>query len=83
MLLISAQQIQAVLDWEGVLDALHDAHLGPRPLTDDYFIGDTDYGLFSRGVILPGRDAGLKLASIHPANARATPLLPTEHAVSW
>ncbi|MNY46560.1 hypothetical protein D3C86_1817490 [compost metagenome] len=30
---------------------------------DSYFIGDADYGLFSRGVILPGAGAGLKLAS--------------------
>jgi len=80
MQMISAQQIQSVLDWEGVLQALHDAHLGSRPLGDSYFIGDADYGLFSRGVILPGSGAGLKLASIYPANAKATPPLPTEHA---
>lgn len=55
MQLISAQQIEAVLDWEGVLQALQDAHLGRRPLGDSYLIGDADYGLFSRGVILPGR----------------------------
>jgi hypothetical protein len=30
MQMISAQEIEAVLDWEGVLQALHDAHLGPR-----------------------------------------------------
>ncbi|WP_413795144.1 MULTISPECIES: ornithine cyclodeaminase family protein [unclassified Pseudomonas] len=78
--MISAQQIQSVLDWEGVLQALHEAHLGSRPLGDSYFIGDADYGLFSRGVILPGVGAGIKLASIFPANAKCAPPLPTEHA---
>ncbi|MFC9549934.1 ornithine cyclodeaminase family protein [Rhodococcus sp. NPDC056960] len=63
-----------------MLRALHDAHLGPRPLGESYFVGDSDYGLFSRGTILPGRGAGLKVASIHTANAQAVPPLPTEHA---
>ncbi|QXI31557.1 ornithine cyclodeaminase [Pseudomonas vanderleydeniana] len=80
MQLINAEQIQAVLEWGGVLDALHEAHLGPRPAGDSYFIGDSHYGLFSRGVVLPGRGAGVKLASIHPDNAKASPPLPTEHA---
>lgn len=80
MQIISAQQIQSVLDWDGVLGAMHQAHLGPRPLGNGYFIGDADYGLFSRGVILPGAGAGLKLASIYPANSLATPPLPTEQA---
>ena len=83
MQLISAQQIEAVLDWEGVLQALHDAHLGQRPLGNSYLIGDADYRLFSRGVILPGRGAGLKLASIHPANATATPRCQQSRRPSW
>lgn len=29
MQIISAGQIRAALDWEGVLQALHEAHLGP------------------------------------------------------
>lgn len=80
MRLISAAQIQAVLDWDGMLEALHNAHLGPRPIAGDLFLGDAGYRLFSRGVILPGRGAGMKLASIHPANASATPPRPTEDA---
>ncbi len=59
---VSAQQIRAALDWAGVLDALCEGHLGARPLGDGYFIGDAAFGLFSRGVILPGRGAGFKLA---------------------
>lgn len=80
MQIISAQQIQSVLDWPGVLDALHRGHAGARPSGGSYFIGDSSFGLFSRGVILPGRGAGIKIASIHPANCSAVPPLPSEQA---
>lgn len=81
MQIISADQIKSVLDWDGVLNAMCKAHLGPRPQGDSYFIGDANYGLFSRGVILPGSGAGLKLASIFPANSYIVPRLPSEQAV--
>ena len=80
MQIISAQQIQSVLDWSGVLDALHRGHAGARPSGGSYFIGDASFGLFSRGVILPGRGAGVKIASIYPANGAAVPPLPSEQA---
>jgi ornithine cyclodeaminase/alanine dehydrogenase-like protein (mu-crystallin family) len=80
MLTISAEQIGSVLDWEGVLHAMHSGHLSARPIGDGYFLGDARFGLFSRGVILPGKGAGFKLASIYPANSAASPPLPTEHA---
>ena len=80
MQMISAQQIQSGLDWAGVLDAMHKTHLDQCPLGGSNFVGDANYGLFSRGVILPGAGAGLKLASIYPANSLASPFLPTEQA---
>lgn len=80
MKLVSAEQINAVLDWQGVLDALQQVHQGPRPEIGDFFLGDSAYGLFSRGVVLPGVGAGVKIASIHPANLQAQPALPAEHA---
>ena len=80
MQILSAESINSLLDWDGVLDALHTAHLGPRPVGDSFFLGDADYGLLSRGVIFPGSGAGLKLASMYPANTSATPPLPVEDA---
>ncbi|NBA98091.1 ornithine cyclodeaminase family protein [Pseudomonas sp. R5(2019)] len=80
MKIVTAEQINAVLDWTGVLEALRHAHLGARPRIDDYFLGDSEYGLFSRGVILPGVGAGVKIASIFPGNLSATPSLPAEQA---
>lgn len=81
MKLVSAEQINAVLDWAGVLDALWRMHLGARPQIDDYFLGDGECGLFSRGVILPGLGAGVKIVSIFPGNLEATPPLPAEQAL--
>lgn len=56
-----------------MLDALRRMHLGAWPRIDDYFLGDSEYGLFSRGVILPGFGAGVKIASVFPGNLEATP----------
>lgn len=80
MQFISADRIHALLEWEGVLAAMQDAHQGHRPVGDSFFIGDASYGMLSRGVILPGSGAGLKLASICPANADANPPRPVEDA---
>ncbi|MCO7596945.1 MULTISPECIES: ornithine cyclodeaminase family protein [Pseudomonas] len=80
MQIIGAEQINAVLGWGGVLDALRRVHLGPRPVSGAYFLGDSEYGLFSRGVVLPGQGAGVKIASIFPANLDARPPLPSEQA---
>lgn len=80
MHLISAQSIRSLLDWHGVLDALHTAHLGPRPVGKSFFLGDSGFGLLGRGVILPGSGAGVKIASMCPANGLATPPRPVEDA---
>jgi ornithine cyclodeaminase/alanine dehydrogenase-like protein (mu-crystallin family) len=80
MQLISSQSIHAILDWEGVITALHEAHLGPRPQGDGFFLGDANFGVLSRGVILPGAGAGLKIASMCPANEKEAPPRPMEDA---
>ena len=60
---------------------MYDGHLGPRAKGDGYYIGDCGFGLFSRGVIVPGRGAGFKLATIHPTNRRILPLQPIEQSM--
>ncbi|ROR11451.1 ornithine cyclodeaminase family protein [Erwinia sp. JUb26] len=80
MQFISAKTIHDLLEWEGAINAIHSAHLGPRHSGDGFFLGDAAYGLLSRAVILPGRGAGLKMASICPANAQAQPPRAVEDA---
>nr|WP_314419541.1 hypothetical protein [uncultured Erwinia sp.] len=77
---ISAEMIHSSLEWEGAINAIHSAHLGARHSGDGFFLGDAAYGLLSRAVILPGRGAGLKIASICPANAQARPPRAVEDA---
>ncbi|RMW09893.1 Ornithine cyclodeaminase/mu-crystallin [Pseudomonas amygdali pv. tabaci] len=48
---------------------------------ESYFIGDAEYGLFSRGVVFPGRGAGMKMASLCPSNSRRDSPLPSEQSV--
>jgi ornithine cyclodeaminase len=55
-------------------------YLGEWPRRDDYFVGDSEYGLFSTGVILAALGAGVKIASIFPGNLKATPPQPAEQA---
>lgn len=75
-----AETIASLLDWGRVIQALHHAHLGPRPEGESFFIGDSSYGLLSRGVVLPGYGAGLKVCSINPSNSQLQPPLPVEQA---
>lgn len=79
MRVFSASEIHSVLTWESVLNAMKSGHEGARPLGDSYFIGDAEFGLFSRGVILPGVGAGFKTVTMHPKNSEQQPPLPTEH----
>lgn len=80
MQIISASDINSVMGWDALLEALYYAHLGPRPTGGSFFLGDADFGLLSRGVILPGSGAGLKLASMCAGNSRAQPPRPVEDA---
>jgi len=64
MRFISESEICRCLNWQQAIAALHQGHLGARPAGDQFFIGDAQFGLFSRGVVLPGYGAGIKLASI-------------------
>jgi len=80
MKIFTASEIHAVLDWESAINAIYHAHLGERHNGDGFFLGDSQFGLLSRGVILPGKGAGLKLASICPDNAKSEPPRPVEDA---
>ena len=80
MKVFTASEIHAVLDWECVISAINHAHQGARHKGDGFFLGNSQFGLLTRGVILPGRGAGLKLASICPENSRTSPPRPVEDA---
>jgi ornithine cyclodeaminase/alanine dehydrogenase-like protein (mu-crystallin family) len=79
--MLSVRDIRSVMTWERAIEALRDGHLGARPSTEDLILQNGSFRLFSRGVILPGYGAGVKVASIFPPNARRATPLPTEDAI--
>lgn len=79
--MLSVRDIRSVMTWERAIQALRDGHFGARPSAGSFLLQDGAFGLFSRGVILPGRGAGVKIASIFPPNSRKEEPLPTEDAI--
>lgn len=78
---LSAKDIRAVMDWNNTIAALRAGHLGPHPIVQDIILNHEAFSLFGRGVILPGRGAGMKIASIFPPNIDQSPSQPVEDAV--
>lgn len=79
--MLSVRDIRSVMTWERAIQALREGHLGARPSTKDLLLQNGSFSLFSRGVILPGYGAGVKIASIFPPNVHREVPLPTEDAV--
>lgn len=79
--LISAQEIRSVMNWERAIQALRDGHRRARPVTKDLLFHSGPHSLFMRAVILPGFGAGVKLASLFPPNVDRPDPLPTEDGV--
>jgi len=79
--MLSAREIRSVMTWERAIDALREGHRGARPSTEDLLVRNGPFSLFSRGVVLPGHGAGVKVCSIFPPNAHREAPLPTEDAI--
>jgi ornithine cyclodeaminase len=81
VLMLSAQDIRSVMTWDRAIEALCDGHRAERPGTDDLLVQSGPFSVFSRGVVLPGHRAGIKVCSIFPPNAQKETPLPTEDAI--
>ncbi|WP_028205502.1 ornithine cyclodeaminase family protein [Paraburkholderia nodosa] len=79
--MLSARDIRSVMTWERAIEALRDGHRGARPRTEDLLLQSGPFSVFSRGVVLPGYGAGVKVCSIFPPNAHRETPLPTEDAI--
>lgn len=78
---VTESQVEAAADWGGIIGALREGHLGPRPKEGTLFVGDDANGMYSRSVLLPGRGGATKINSIFPANTTRETPLPTEHSL--
>ena len=80
MKFVSSEEIRSRHTWQKAIDAMEAGHRGPRPMIEDFLLEQSPHSLFARGVILPGRGAGVKIASIFPPNVDQEPPRPAEDA---
>ncbi|MHA7871140.1 MAG: ornithine cyclodeaminase family protein [Hyphococcus sp.] len=74
--LLIGPDIEKALTWQGAVKAILDGHAGPRAAMADTLI-PTDAGdLLTRAASVPDAGAGVKAATITPANTSRTPPLP-------
>ena len=81
VVMFSVRDIRSVMNWERAIQALRHGHQGARPSTQDLLVQSGPFSVFSRGVVLPGYGAGVKVCSIFPPNAYKDTPLPTEDAI--
>lgn len=62
------QQLEAVLDFTALMDAIAKAHRSGPAQTADSWAGPADAKLFVRAAVLPGRAMGAKVISVIPDN---------------
>lgn len=76
MRVFSKDDIDRILDWQGLVDAMREAHRGPRPQVGDHLMREGDDSLLVRMAWMNGA-LGLKAVTIFPRNAQVTPAVPS------
>ena len=76
-MIVDAQTVHALLDWIGLVDALHEMHRGPIPLVDrseleNIAADGSRQTFFNLPAWLPERAMGIKMATILPGNEATT-----------
>lgn len=79
--LIGAEEIDAVLSWPGLLDAMAAGHRLPRARIADLYFPMGDNSLLNRAAWISGLGSGLKTVSVFADNTRCDPVLPTVQGV--
>lgn len=79
--LIGAQEIDAAMQWHGLLDALEIGHRKPRAKIADLHFPMGDNGLLNRAAWIEGLGSGLKTVSVFPGNGALKPSVPTVQGV--
>lgn len=79
--LVSAEELDARLEWNGLLDAMEAGHRLPRARIADLHFPMGANGLLNRAAWIEGMGSGLKTVSVYPDNERRLPALPTVQGV--
>lgn len=78
---IAARDVEHLLSWRTVADALFDGHRHGRADIEDILFKHGDNALLNRAAWVPGLGLGTKTATVFPANKERDPPLPSIHAV--
>ena len=66
--LVSAGEVHELCAWEGLIEALAQAHRGPKPLVGRASLDSADQRYIDMPAWLPGRAMGSKLVTVMPGN---------------
>ncbi len=73
---VTAADVEGLLDWRRVADAMAEGHRGPRALITDQFLSRGEDTLLSRAAWVDGLGVGVKSVTVVPGNAaRALPTI--------
>jgi ornithine cyclodeaminase/alanine dehydrogenase-like protein (mu-crystallin family) len=78
---IQASDVEHLLTWQGVVDALLSGHRLDRADIDDIMFRHDQGTLLNRAAWVQGLGIGVKTATIFPGNKNLSPALPNVHAV--
>ncbi|EFL88595.1 ornithine cyclodeaminase family protein [Ahrensia sp. R2A130] len=77
-LTLSADDVNRLADWPGLIEALRAGHRGPKASIGDSFVHARDNTMLVRSAWVPGLAAGVKAATVVPENRDRD--LPSIHA---
>lgn len=78
---IQAFEVEHLLNWTDVSDAMKAGHKLNRADIDDILFKQGDNALLNRAAWINGLGIGIKTATIFPDNLKRSPVLPSIHAV--
>jgi ornithine cyclodeaminase/alanine dehydrogenase-like protein (mu-crystallin family) len=78
---IRAADVEHLLSWKGVCDALTAGHCMDRADIDDILFRNGEDTMLNRAAWIKGLGIGVKTATIFPGNAKLTPAIPSVHTV--
>jgi ornithine cyclodeaminase/alanine dehydrogenase-like protein (mu-crystallin family) len=78
---IQASEVEHLLTWEGVIEALISGHRLERADIDDIMFHHDQGTMLNRAAWVQGLGIGVKTATVFPGNKSLSPALPNTHAV--
>src|SRR5436305_8072354 len=81
MRLVTAAEVHRICEWDKLIDALAEAHRGPRPAVERCVIHDRGDAYFNLPAWQPGVAMGTKIVTVFPANPDQGGHLPAVQAV--